>query len=85
MLTGKQIIVNQIIEAMRCADEGKPHPRIINYYQRGVDERIRRLDAEAEAAIVFDEKPQPVRPTTTEPLDPTWRDSHGPGWSKRSD
>lgn len=82
---GKQQVINEVIEAMRCADEGKPHPRIINYYQRGVEERIRRLDAEAAATIVADEKPQPVKPTTTDPLDPHWNNHSGPGWSTRSD
>lgn len=83
---GKQQVINEVIEAMKCADRGESHPRLINYYQRGVEERIRRLDAEAARIIVADEKPQPVtKPTTTKPLDPTWRDHHGPGWSKRSD
>jgi hypothetical protein len=83
---GKQQVINEAIEAMKCAERGESHPRLINYYQRGVEERIRRLDAEAALIIVADEKPQPVtKPTTTEPLDPTWRDHHGPGWSKRSD
>lgn len=82
----KQQVIEEAIEAIKCLEQGKPHPRIINYMERSVDERLRRASLQPKRApVVIDEAHHPVKPGEFT-FDPdSGFQSYGPGGAKRSD
>lgn len=80
----KQQVIEEAIEAIKCAEAGKPHPRLINYAERGIAERLRRSSLQpTRAPVVIDEAHHPVTPGEFDPY--AGYQSHGPGGAKRSD
>ncbi|EKK5568060.1 hypothetical protein PN823_004480 [Enterobacter hormaechei] len=78
--TAKAKAIREAIEAIQCAETGETHPRLINYYERGLTERARRaakqLPSPAEVPTL----------TVTHPLVLDWdEDRIGPGGALRND
>lgn len=72
--------ISEAIEAIQCAQRGEPHPRLIDYYKRGMAERVRRaaMQRPAPASIPVSSK--------AGPLVMDWDDNRiGPGGAVRND
>ncbi|WCD44066.1 hypothetical protein ECML606-1_000115 [Escherichia phage ECML-606-1] len=79
-------IAEQAYEALLASRRGETHPRLINYMERSISERLQRAQAYAEAKALEPQR-EAVKPTaSSEPLGPVDETiHHGPGWSRRSD
>lgn len=82
----KQQVIDEAIEAIKCSERGELHPRLINYAERGIAERLRRASLQPKRApVVIDEAHHPVKPGEFT-FDPdSGFQSYGPGGAKRSD
>lgn len=79
-------IAEQAMDALDAAKCGESHPRLINYRERGIAERLRRAQILAEAKSLEPQR-EAVKPSTrNEPFGPVNEPIHyGPGGATRSD
>lgn len=79
-------IAEQVMDALDAAKRGESHPRLINYRERGIAERLRRAQVLAESRALEPQR-EAVKPSTSnEPLGPVNEPiHHGPGGATRSD
>lgn len=78
-------LCEEVYEAIECSRRGEPHPRLINYMERSVEERARRAN-ERRQIVKGGLMPPTVERTQPTEIPMTFDDDHrGAGGAVKSD